>query len=67
MGHLLRFGVFELNLVTEELRKFGTPIKIAPQPVRAIKLICAFTLSEILDSGSMESGFMATKSRRPKG
>lgn len=39
MGYLLRFGVFELNLVTEELRKFGTPIKLAPQPYKVLALL----------------------------
>ena len=33
---LLRFGVFELNLNTEELRKCGTLIKLAPQPFRLL-------------------------------
>src|SRR5215831_12528351 len=41
MGYLLRFGVFELNLVTEELRKFGTPIKIAPQPFQVLALLAS--------------------------
>jgi tetratricopeptide (TPR) repeat protein/DNA-binding winged helix-turn-helix (wHTH) protein/TolB-like protein len=41
MGYLLRFGVFELNLVTEELRKFGTPIKIAPQPFKVLALLAS--------------------------
>jgi hypothetical protein len=39
MGYLLRFGVFELNLVSEELRKFGTPIKIAPQPFKVLAFL----------------------------
>ena len=41
MGYLLRFGVFELNLVTEELRKFGTPIKLAPQPFQVLALLAS--------------------------
>lgn len=41
MGYLLRFGVFELNLFTEELRKFGTPIKIAPQPFKVLALLAS--------------------------
>ena len=41
MGYLLRFGVFELNLVTEELRKFGTPIKLAPQPFKVLALLAS--------------------------
>ncbi len=36
---LLRFGVFELNLGTEELRKTGTLIKLAPQPFRLLALL----------------------------
>jgi len=36
---LLRFGVFELNLDTEELRKSGTVIKLAPQPFRLLTLL----------------------------
>ena len=36
---LLLFGVFELNLNTEELRKCGTFIKLAPQPFRLLALL----------------------------
>ena len=36
---ILRFGVFELNLATEELRKFGTLIKLAPQPFELLALL----------------------------
>jgi len=36
---LLRFGVFELNLDTEELRKSGTLIKLPPQPLRLLTLL----------------------------
>jgi DNA-binding winged helix-turn-helix (wHTH) protein len=36
---LLRFGVFELNLATEELRQSGTLIKLAPQPFRLLVLL----------------------------
>lgn len=36
---LLRFGVFELNLDTEELRKAGTIMKLAPQPFRLLALL----------------------------
>ena len=36
---LLRFGVFELNLDAEELRKDGTPIKLPPQPVKVLALL----------------------------
>ena len=38
---LLRFGVFELNLATAELRKGGTPIKLAPQPFRLLTLLAS--------------------------
>jgi serine/threonine protein kinase/DNA-binding winged helix-turn-helix (wHTH) protein/Tfp pilus assembly protein PilF len=38
---LLRFGVFELNLGTEELRKDGTPIKLAPQPFAILALLAS--------------------------
>jgi len=41
MGYVLRFGVFELNLVTEALRKFGTPIKLAPQPFKVLALLAS--------------------------
>lgn len=41
MGYLLRFGVYELNLVTEELRKFGTPIKLPPQPYKVLALLAS--------------------------
>ena len=36
---LLRFGLFELNLDTEELRKDGIPIKLPPQPFRILALL----------------------------
>jgi DNA-binding winged helix-turn-helix (wHTH) protein len=38
---LLKFGVFELNLETQELRKFGTPIKLRPQPFRLLALLAS--------------------------
>ncbi len=38
---LLRFGVFELNLATEELRKEGIPIKLAPQPFQLLALLAS--------------------------
>src|ERR1700690_1898129 len=38
---LLRFGVFELNLGTEELRKDGTPIRLAPQPFAILALLAS--------------------------
>ncbi len=40
---LLRFGVFELNLATEELRKSGAPIKLPPQPFRLLVLLAQRT------------------------
>lgn len=36
---LLRFGVFELNIDTEELRKSGTLIKLSPQPLKLLSLL----------------------------
>ena len=36
---LLRFGAFELNLDTEELRKSGTLIKLSPQPFQLLSLL----------------------------
>jgi eukaryotic-like serine/threonine-protein kinase len=36
---LLRFGVYELNLATEELRKDGIPLKLPPQPFRILTLL----------------------------
>ncbi|MGA7459309.1 MAG: winged helix-turn-helix domain-containing protein [Candidatus Korobacteraceae bacterium] len=36
---LLRFGVFELNLDSEEIRKDGTAIRLAPQPFRLLALL----------------------------
>ena len=38
---LLRFGVFELNLTTEELRKTGTLIKLSPQPFKLLTLLAS--------------------------
>lgn len=38
---LLKFGVFELNLDSQELRKFGTPIKLRPQPFRLLSLLAS--------------------------
>jgi eukaryotic-like serine/threonine-protein kinase len=38
---LLRFGVFELNLATTELRKGGTPVKLPPQPFRLLALLAS--------------------------
>jgi len=36
---LLRFGTFELNLDTEELRRSGTLIHLAPQPFRLLAML----------------------------
>lgn len=36
---LLRFGVFELNLGTEELRKAGTIIRLPPQPFQLLAFL----------------------------
>jgi DNA-binding winged helix-turn-helix (wHTH) protein/tetratricopeptide (TPR) repeat protein len=38
---LLRFGVYELNLATEELRKDGIPLKLSPQPFRILTLLAS--------------------------
>ena len=38
---LLRFGVFELNLDTEELCKSGTVIKFPPQAFRLLVLLAS--------------------------
>ena len=38
---LLRFGVFELNLDTEELRKSGEVVKVSPQPLRLLILLAS--------------------------
>ena len=38
---LLKFGVFELNLDTQELRKFGTQMKLPPQPFRLLALLAS--------------------------
>jgi DNA-binding winged helix-turn-helix (wHTH) protein len=39
--HLLRFGVFELNLDLEELRKNGALIKLPPQPFKLLALLAS--------------------------
>jgi DNA-binding winged helix-turn-helix (wHTH) protein/tetratricopeptide (TPR) repeat protein len=36
---LLRFGVFEVNLTTEELRNSGTIVKLPPQPFKLLALL----------------------------
>jgi DNA-binding winged helix-turn-helix (wHTH) protein len=38
---ILRFGVFELNLDTEELRRSETSIKLAPQPFRLLAILAS--------------------------
>ena len=38
---LLRFGVFELNLDTEELSKSGIPVKLPPQPLKLLALLAS--------------------------
>jgi eukaryotic-like serine/threonine-protein kinase len=38
---LLRFGVFELNLDSEELRRDGIPLKLPPQPFRILALLAS--------------------------
>ncbi len=38
---LLRFGLFELNLDTEELRKDGIPLKLGPQPFKVVAILAS--------------------------
>ena len=38
---LLRFGVFELNLDLEEIRKNGTLVKLPPQPFKLLALLAS--------------------------
>ena len=38
---LLRFGLFELNLDTEELRKDGIPLKLGPQPFKVLAILAS--------------------------
>ena len=38
---LLRFGVFELNLETEELSKSGVVVKLPPQPFKLLALLAS--------------------------
>ena len=38
---LLRFGVFELNVDTEELCKSGIPVKLPPQPFKLLVLLAS--------------------------
>lgn len=38
---LLRFGVFELNLDLEELRKNGTVLKLPPQPFQLLAMLAS--------------------------
>ncbi|HET9321785.1 MAG TPA: winged helix-turn-helix domain-containing protein, partial [Bryobacteraceae bacterium] len=36
---LLRFGAFELNLQTNELRRGGVLLKLSPQQLQALRLL----------------------------
>ena len=38
-GRLLRFGVFELDLETGEMRKSGVRVHLPPQPVKILALL----------------------------
>ena len=38
---LLRFGIFELNLDSDELRKDGIPLKLPPQPLKILALLAS--------------------------
>ena len=41
MYHLLRFGVFELNLDLEEIRKNGTLLRLPPQPFKLLAMLAS--------------------------
>ena len=41
MYQLLRFGVFELNLDLEEIRKNGTLLKLPPQPFKLLAMLAS--------------------------
>ncbi len=53
---LLRFGVFELNLTTEELRKGDLPVKLAPQPLRLLALL-ASRAGQVVDREEIQRQF----------
>ena len=38
---LLRFGVYEMNLDTQELRSAGTLVKLSPQPFRLLEMLAS--------------------------
>ena len=38
---LLRFGVYEMNLDTQELRNSGTLVKLSPQPFRLLEILAS--------------------------
>lgn len=40
-GHTLRFGAFELNVATGELRKSGITLRLRPQPAKVLVLLAA--------------------------
>jgi len=39
--HLLRFGVFELNLDLEEIRKNGSLLRLPPQPFKLLAMLAS--------------------------
>ena len=41
MYHLLRFGVFELNLDLEEVRKNGSLLRLPPQPFKLLAMLAS--------------------------
>jgi len=41
MASLLRFGVFEIDLKSGELRKDGVPLRLAPQPLELLALLAS--------------------------
>jgi DNA-binding winged helix-turn-helix (wHTH) protein/tetratricopeptide (TPR) repeat protein len=53
---LLRFGVFELNLATEELRKSGVARNLPPQPFRLLVLLATRT-GEVVTREELQKEF----------
>src|SRR6516165_11166417 len=39
LGRILRFGAFELNVATGELRKFGLRVRLRPQAAKVLVLL----------------------------
>ena len=53
---ILRFGVFELNPATEELRKSGVAKKLPPQPFRLLVLLASRT-GEVVTREELQKAF----------